>query len=89
VGKGKTRNRKIMKPKIIIEIDKGTLCGVYSTEEIDYMVIDHDCLREGGYLPQFFQEQDYLRTEKDLQKCLKEWEREYEQGEFYIDEEEC
>jgi hypothetical protein len=36
-----------MRPTIIIEIKGGCLTGVHATEEIDYVLLDHDNIEQG------------------------------------------
>lgn len=47
-----------MKPKIILTIMGGTLSNVASNQPIDYVLIDHDNISQGGRLVEQFEQDD-------------------------------
>lgn len=65
-----------MGQKLIIEIHGGVLSAVHSTEPVEYFLVDHDNLSMGDAAGDLM-EQDYLKTEEEMQLYIQEVNNKY------------
>jgi hypothetical protein len=72
-----------MTTKVLIVISGGNINWVYSTREIEYMIIDHDNLEAGDKLYEEFVPQDDVMPERRLSKYIEDVKLQYQQSEEY------